>query len=79
MATRTYPFVSQVRLEAREEGRVEGRAEGLAEAVLAVFAQRGLEVDETARARIESCDDAEVLRRWLNRSFVVTTVGELFV
>ena len=31
MATRTYPYVSELRSQGREEGRVEGRAEGRAE------------------------------------------------
>ena len=41
MATKTYPFVSQRRLQGREEGR----AEGLAAAILKVLDRRGIEVD----------------------------------
>jgi hypothetical protein len=82
MATRTYPFVSQMRLQAREEGleqgRQEGRAETLVEAIRAIFEQRGIEVDAASRARIESCDDAEVLNVWLRRSVVVAAASELF-
>src|SRR5262249_17967453 len=74
MATRTYPFVSEM----REQGREEGRVETLAEAILAVFGQRGIEVDEATRAQIESCDDAEVLKLWLLRSVVVASASELF-
>ncbi len=74
MATRTYPFVSQMRQQGREEGRAEARAE----AILAVFEERNIEIDEAARARIESCDDAEVLKLWLRRSVVVASAGELF-
>jgi hypothetical protein len=70
MATRTFPFVSEMRQQ--------GRVEALAEAILAVFSQRGIEVDEATRARIESCDDAEVLKQWLLRSVVVASASELF-
>jgi hypothetical protein len=86
MATRTYPFVSQLRLQGREEGREEGLEEGLergrlstlAEGIFAIFDERDIEVDEASRARIESCGDAEVLKVWLRRSSVVATASELF-
>jgi hypothetical protein len=74
VATRTYPFVSQMRLQAREEGRVET----LAEAILTVFDERRIQVDQASRARIESCDDVEMLNAWLRRSVVVATASELF-
>jgi hypothetical protein len=79
MATRTYPFVSQMRMEAREEGRAEGRAEGLAEAIFKVLDERGIAVDDASRERIESCDDAGVLSVWLRHSLVVATASEMFV
>jgi hypothetical protein len=74
MATRTYPFVSQMRLQAREEGR----AEGLGAAILKVLDRRGIEVDDASRARIVSCGDSDVLDEWLDRSFVVASASELF-
>jgi hypothetical protein len=74
MATRTYPFVSQLRLQGREEGRA-----ALAKAIFKVFDRRGIEVDKASRTRIESCGDTDVLNAWLDRSFEVATVGELFV
>jgi hypothetical protein len=74
MATRTYPFVSQMRLQAREEGR----AEGLAAAIVKVLERRGIEVDDASRARIMSCGDVDALDMWLDRSFVVATASELF-
>jgi len=78
MATRTYPFVSQMCLQAREEGREEGRAEGLAAAIGKVLERRGIEVDDACRARIMSCVDVDALDMWLDRSFVVATASELF-
>ena len=78
MATRTYPFVSQTRLQGREEGRAEGRAEGLAAAILKILDRRGIEVDDDFRQRIASCTDADVLDTWLDHSFVVAKASDLF-
>jgi hypothetical protein len=78
MATRAFPFVSQMRLQGREEGREEGRAQGLAVAIFKVLERRNLDVDDDSRARIESCGDADLLDAWLDRSFTVTTVRDLF-
>lgn len=78
MATRTYPFVSQMRQQGREEGREEGRAEGLARAIVKVLHRRGIEIDDPARAQIESCGDVDSLDMWLDRSFVVARASDLF-
>jgi hypothetical protein len=82
MATRTFPFVSEMRLQAREEGREEGReagrAEGLAAAIVRVLERRGIEVDDASRARIASCGDGDTLDVWLDRSVVVATASDLF-
>jgi hypothetical protein len=78
MATRTFPFVSEMREQGREEGREEARVKTLAGAVLKVLNRRGIEVDEDSRARIESCGDADVLDTWLDRSVVVASASELF-
>lgn len=61
-----------------QEGMAKGLAEGLAEAVLRMLARNRVEVSDEARARIESCTDADVLRRWLDQAFEVTTADELF-
>jgi hypothetical protein len=78
MATRTFPFVSEMRLQALEEGREEGRAEGLAAAIVRVLERRGIEVDDASRARIVSCGDGDTLDVWLDRSVVVATASDLF-
>ncbi len=82
MATRTYPFISQMRLQGREEGRAEGRVEGrvetLAAAIFKVLGRRGIEVDESSRARIDSCRDADLLDTWLDRAVVVAKASDLF-
>jgi hypothetical protein len=74
MATRTFPFVSEMRLQAREEGR----AEGLAAAIVKVLERRGIEVDDASRARIVSCGDGDTLDVWLDRSVVVAAASDLF-
>lgn len=82
MATRTYPFVSQTRLQGREEGRAkglaEGRAKALAGAIFKVLERRGIEVDDDSRQRIASCTDADMLDAWLDHSFVVAKASDLF-
>ena len=82
MATRTYPFVSQMRLqgreEGREEGRQEGRAQGQAQSILQVLDRRGITVDDGSRERIESCTDADTLSTWLDRALTATKATDLF-
>lgn len=78
MATRTYPFVSQLRSQGREEGREEGRRETLVAAVLKVLDRRGIAVDDDSRERIETCDDVAVLDAWLDRAFAVAKASDLF-
>lgn len=74
MATRTYPFVSQLRSQGREEGRLET----LVAAVLKVLDRRGIAVDDDSRERIETCDDVAVLDAWLDRAFAVAKASDLF-
>jgi hypothetical protein len=82
MATVTHPYVSEhkrkAQAEGRAEGRVEGRVEGQAASILRVLDQRGVEVNDAARQRIESCTDTEILTSWLDRSLHAAQVGELF-
>ncbi|GAA4060942.1 hypothetical protein [Nonomuraea soli] len=60
------------------EGVAKGLAKGLAEALLGVLAHNEVEVSDDARARIESCTDPDVLRRWFVEAFDVSTAEELF-
>ncbi|MFI6479833.1 hypothetical protein ACIBH1_18000 [Nonomuraea sp. NPDC050663] len=60
------------------KGMAKGVAKGLAQAVLRVLARNEVEVSDEARARIESCTEADVLERWLDQAFEVTTADELF-
>lgn len=63
-------FVSQTRLQ--------GRAEGLAAGIFKVLDRRGIKVDDGSRERIESCTDSDTLEAWLDQSFVVANVSDLF-
>ncbi|MEU0332424.1 hypothetical protein [Streptomyces sp. NPDC006193] len=61
-----------------EELRAEGRAEGRAEDILFVLERRGVHVPDAARTRITSCDDLDILRRWLDRALTAHTAEDLF-
>ncbi|MEU0967033.1 hypothetical protein ABZ357_16990 [Streptomyces sp. NPDC005917] len=58
--------------------RAEGRAEGRAEDILLILATRGVEVPESARERITTCADPDLLRSWLTRAVTAETVEALF-
>ena len=55
-----------------------GKAEGEAEALLTILDTRGIEVSESARARISASTDIEEIKAWLKRSLVAKSVDELF-
>ncbi|MEU9891804.1 hypothetical protein [Sphaerisporangium sp. NPDC051011] len=77
MATKTYPYISELRAKGREEGRKEGRAEGEANSILLVLEGRGLAITESHRKRITSCTDTGQLEQWLLRAGTVLTTDEL--
>jgi predicted transposase/invertase (TIGR01784 family) len=54
--------------EGKAEGFAEGQAAGQARAILALLAARGLSVTDQTRARIEACQDAVTLDRWIVRA-----------
>ncbi len=61
-----------------EEIRDEGRAQRAAEDVLLVLEQRGLDVPEHVRSRVEDCQDPDVLRHWLTRAVTVPRAEDIF-
>ena len=73
LAKKDNPELQRIRRQERIEGQIEGQAEGKAEgrleaqrqAVLNVLAARGLEVPESVRETVLSCDDSTVLDRWV--------------
>lgn len=52
---------------------------GKAEALQLVLAQRGLELDAPQLARVEACDDPELLDRWLRRALTATHADAIFL
>jgi len=59
-------------------GQIEGRATEKAAAVLDFLDARGLAISDAQRERIVSCDDLEILTRWVRRSATITSTDELF-
>jgi hypothetical protein len=68
----------EVRDEARAEARAEALAESRTEDILAVLAERGIDVPEEARERITGCGDPEILRHWLRRAVTAPTAEDVF-
>lgn len=72
----------EVQRDARLDGRLEGMLEGAlreARAMLFALAQAsGLALDAEAKARIEGCQDVDVLRRWTLRVPRATWAGDVF-
>jgi hypothetical protein len=66
------------REEGRTEGREEGRTEGRTEAVLTVLDVRGVSVPDAARQRIQSERDLSVLKRWLEKAVVASSINDVF-
>ena len=66
--------------EARGEARgvVQGELRRAAASVLTVLETRGLTVVGDARARIEGCQDLEVLHHWLTRAVTAESVDGVF-
>lgn len=62
----------------RREFEARGEARGEARALLTLLRVRGLPISDAARARIEGCDDAELLNRWVARAATAASVDEVF-
>jgi hypothetical protein len=71
-------FFSEAQRRNFERGRAEGKVEGKIEALLKILAERGLTMTADQRERIIECTDAATLDRWVDRSFQVRSVDELF-
>ena len=62
---------------AMEECQAAGRLEGQAKMLITILTQRGLSLDDDARARILGERDLEQLGRWAMRALSCNTVNEL--
>jgi hypothetical protein len=70
MKAMPYEFVSELAQEARAHER--------ARIILSFLDDRGIEVSEAERGRIETCTDSETLARWVMRAPYVGEASELF-
>jgi hypothetical protein len=64
--------------EGRAEGREEGREEGLRYALALVLELRGLVPSANEQARIDACNDCDLIERWCARAKSAATVADLF-
>ncbi|HLT34694.1 MAG TPA: hypothetical protein VK034_00380 [Enhygromyxa sp.] len=63
------------------EGRAEGRCEalqGMRNALVLVLELRGLEPTAAEQARIDGCDELDLLARWCQRAKTAGTVADMF-
>ncbi len=70
-----------VDLEARStkaEAQAERALAGVRRAIAALLSARGIGCSEEGRARIDACDDAEILDRWLSRATTAGSEAEVF-
>jgi hypothetical protein len=63
--------------EGRLEGKLEGKLEGLREALLRLVARAGIALTEEDRARIQACDDAATLDRWIDNVLGAKTAADV--
>jgi hypothetical protein len=71
--------LEEVRAEGRAQGRTEGRTEGQREVVLIVLDARGIPVPDTARERILIETDPDLLKHWLEKACVASSIEGVFV
>jgi hypothetical protein len=78
LAARLGPDAEEAYVTTAEMLRAEGEARGKAEDILVVFEQRGIDVDDRSRERIESCTELGTLNGWFRRAFKVDQASDLF-
>jgi hypothetical protein len=61
-----------------EDCGVYGRLRGYVHALHIVTSERGFELTQTHRARIEYCENGELLRVWIRRAVRAPTVDDIF-
>ena len=72
-----YTDLEAVREEGREQGREEGR-QGLRDALTDLLEERGIALGPAEAARIASCSDVTVLRRWLKHAMTAQSAADVF-
>lgn len=71
-------YVGIGREAGREEGREAGREEEAVHSILSILEKRGITITDTARQRVEACDDIDTLRTWVIRSTTAQRIEDLF-
>jgi len=66
------------RAEGRAEGRTEGEVEEAAKALRLILKTRNIAISETARQRINNCNDLKQLEHWMTRAITIDQIDELF-
>ena len=80
------PAAESITMTIAEQLLAEGEARGVAQgelrravaSVLTVLEARGLSVTAEVRARIEGCQDLEVLQHWLTRAVTAVSADDVF-
>jgi hypothetical protein len=71
-------YYGQGREEGLEQGMEQGLVAGERGTVLMVLKARNLQVSDSQRARINTCDDLATLKEWAEAALTVATADELF-
>lgn len=61
----------------RAEGEAKGTMEALRRSILEIFAARDLATGDQVRAAIASCEDVDVLTRWLRQAVTATSAADV--
>jgi hypothetical protein len=72
------PVIEAWLRSARDEGRAEGKLAAGRELLVEVVESRGFELTREQRARIEACEEFDVLERWTTRAETAAVVTEVF-
>jgi hypothetical protein len=73
-----FPFASELREELEARGEARGKVRGHAESLQFILMIREVELSEAQRARIEACDDLDLLKEWTARAVSATSAAEVF-
>ena len=71
-------YYGQGREEGLEQGLEQGLVAGERGTVLMVLKARNLQVSDSQRARIDTCDDLATLKEWAESALTVATADDLF-
>jgi Putative restriction endonuclease len=83
LVARRHPVIEEFgqtqKSEGYRSGKTDGRREGTLEALRRILARRGLAPDAQQRARMDACEDLEVLDGWLDRALTAAHADEVFL